>query len=190
MHSHPTINAIKISRPVIEIHIRPKTVPYVSQAMLNASGACSTSVCTDTFNRNNKCYQQAISAQSRHACYEHPATVHRCRGKSAWMKARVNSIPSRPLRKTSIKFDINMSACLADTITIPTSAVLSPKRKQVAFVKTQELKSILEAHVGTSHVSELWYDEDVSPHIHLAGIEVVTSSCALCSSASVHKIRI
>lgn len=158
--------------------------------MLNASGACTTSVCTDPSKRNDSSCQQAIFAQSRHACYTTPATVHYRREKTAWMKARLQSVRNRPLRKDSINSDIHASNRLTGTIATPTSAVLSPKRKQVAFVKAQELKSIVEAHVGTSHVSELWYDEDVSPHIHLAGIEVVTSSCALCSSASVHKIRI
>jgi hypothetical protein len=148
--------------------------------MLNLPRACSTLVCTDPSKRNDISCQQAKFAQSRHACYTPPATVHHRREKSAWMKARVQSVQNRSLRKSSINNNIHMSTRPTAAIATPTSAVLSPKRKQVAFVKTQELNSILEAHVDTSHVSELRYEEDISPHIHVTGIEVATGSHALC----------
>tara|TARA_R110002003_G_scaffold116_26_gene10286 strand:- start:8726 stop:8998 length:273 start_codon:yes stop_codon:yes gene_type:complete len=49
----------------------------------------------------------------------------------------------------------------------PIQAIDSPKRKQTAFIKEEELKCILKDRAGTPHISELQFHDEVQSQMNV-----------------------
>jgi nitrogenase subunit NifH len=54
----------------------------------------------------------------------------------------------------------------------PTSAVCSPKRKQLAHLQDEEQRCILDDRAGTLHISEIWHEDVVNTYSNIMRMEV------------------
>lgn len=85
------------------------------------------------------------------------------RRRMAWLKAQARYARDCVIQEYS---DLEKSSLPCDSRQPPhltTSLEPSPKRKQAAFVKDEELNFMLEDRAGTPHLSELQHDEEVTP---------------------------
>lgn len=136
----------------------------------------------NTSKGNDPCCQHAKFAHRQGTCNNHAMIVHYRQEKIAPMKARGQHIRTGLLRQALVNGDSDLTAARPTAASAATtSTVLKPKRRQVAVVKAQELESMVEVYFGTLQISELQHDEDVAPHIHVVGPQLVTDSDALCN---------
>jgi hypothetical protein len=57
----------------------------------------------------------------------------------------------------------------------PTSAVCSPKRKQLALLQDEEQRCILDDRAGTLHISEIWHEDVVNTYSNIMGMDLGTT---------------
>jgi hypothetical protein len=98
-----------------------------------------------------------------------PPTVARDpRRKMAWIKARAQQTRDRFLRQYSNDEKSDQQTEFAMGLNEIEPTATGPKRQRSAFVKDEELRCMLEDRIGTPHISELWYDDNMAIHL---GIE-------------------
>jgi hypothetical protein len=57
----------------------------------------------------------------------------------------------------------------------PTSAVCSPKRKQLALLQDEEQRCVLDDRAGTLHISEIWHEDVVNTYSNIMGMDLGTT---------------
>ncbi|KAF2675732.1 hypothetical protein K458DRAFT_206049 [Lentithecium fluviatile CBS 122367] len=106
------------------------------------------------------------------------ALAHDPRRIKAFLKARAQYARDKDTRRFSA--GPAMSVCKEPEASPKQSLVdLGPKRKHSAFVKEEELKCLMEARVGTPHISELQADDDVSAQLKVEELSVASEVAAM-----------
>jgi hypothetical protein len=85
--------------------------------------------------------------------------------KLAWTIARAEQTRDPLLRELPDKEKLNKPDEAMQIFKMLVLTLVAPKRQQSIFVKDEELKRMLEDRVGTPHVSELQYDEDMTAEL-------------------------
>ena len=96
-----------------------------------------------------------------------PAVGRDPRRKTAWLKARAQYARDRKLQRNSVFEHREVLQAPDHQPQRAESSDFGPKRKQIAFVKEEELKCLREDRVGTPHISELQPDDDVNTHLNV-----------------------
>jgi hypothetical protein len=103
-----------------------------------------------------------------------PATVvHDSHRKLAWMKAHAQHTRDPLSRESPDKEKSKKLYETAYVLNILVPALMRPKRQRSIFVKDEELKCMLKDRVGTSHVSELLHDEDMTAELEVEELGLV-----------------
>jgi hypothetical protein len=97
-----------------------------------------------------------------------PTTVPRDpRRKMAWRKARAQHTRDHLLRQYSNDEKSDQQTGFTIHLDEMTLATMDPKRQRSSFVKDEELQCMLEDRIGTLHISELKYEENMTTHLDI-----------------------
>jgi hypothetical protein len=108
----------------------------------------------------------------------------------AWLKARNQQVRDCLFQQYSNDAIATASPQLVGLKERPTSAVCSPKRKQLALLQEEERKCSLEDQAGTLHISEILHEEDVSTYLTIVrtgnseSVEVDELTAIRCNNVS------